>query len=123
MGIPKRKNNIDVYGSSKESYQGEKVLARRQELLDRITKSDAYLPDSILHDDLDSGMLDFIKTNFIVVSDGSQIPIIPKILTYHQNKHHNDYFILILINFHIKFSFILIYFWPFILFFYVHYIY
>ena len=26
-------------------------------------------------------MLDFIKTNFIVVSDGSQIPIIPKILT------------------------------------------
>jgi len=81
MGIPKRKNNIDVYGSSKESYQGEKVLARRQELLDRITKSDAYLPDSILHDDLDSGMLDFIKTNFIVVSDGLQIPIIPKILT------------------------------------------
>jgi len=81
MGIPKRKNNIDVYGGAKESYQGERVLERRQELLDRITKSDAYLPDSILHDDLDGGMLDFIKTNFVVVSDGAQIPIIPKILT------------------------------------------
>lgn len=81
MGIPKRKNNIDVYGGARESYQGERVLERRQELLDRITKSDAYLPDSILHDDLDGGMLDFIKTNFVVVSDGAQIPIIPKILT------------------------------------------
>lgn len=81
MGIPKRKNNIDVYGGAKESYQGERVLERRQELLDRITKSDAYLPDSILHDDLDGGMLEFIKTNFVVVSDGNQIPIIPKILT------------------------------------------
>ena len=81
MGIPKRKNNIDVYGGAKESYQGERVMERRQELLDRITKSDAYLPDSILHDDLDGGMLDFIKTNFVVVSDGAQIPIIPKILT------------------------------------------
>jgi hypothetical protein len=81
MGIPKRKNNIDVYGGARESFQGKQVMERRQELLDRITKSDAYLPDSILHDDLDGGMLDFIKTNFVVVSDGTQIPIIPKILT------------------------------------------
>ena len=81
MGIPKRKNNIDVYGGAKESFQGKQVMERRQELLDRITKSDTYLPDSILHDDLDGGMLDFIKTNFVVVSDGAQIPIIPKILT------------------------------------------
>jgi hypothetical protein len=81
MGIPKRKNNIDVYGGAKESFQGRQVIERRQELLDRITKSDSYLPDSILHDDLDSGMLDFVKTNFVVVSDGNQIPIIPKILT------------------------------------------
>jgi hypothetical protein len=81
MGIPKRKNNIDVYSGAKETVQGKQVMERRQELLDRITKSDSYLPDSILHDDLDSGMLDFIKKNFVVVSDGSQIPIIPKILT------------------------------------------
>lgn len=81
MGIPKRKNNIDVYSGAKESFLGKQVMERRQELLDRITKSDSYLPDSILHDDLDGGMLEFVKNNFIVVSDGNQIPIIPKILT------------------------------------------
>ena len=80
MGIPKRKNNIDVYGG-KEVYQGKQVMDRRQELLDRITNSDSYMPDSVLHDDLDGGMLDFIKTHFKVISDGTQIPIIPKILT------------------------------------------
>lgn len=80
MGVPKRKNNINVYGG-KETYLGKDVIDNRQSLLDRITKSDSYLPDSILHDDLDSGMLDFIKNNFKVVSDGQQIPIIPKILT------------------------------------------
>jgi hypothetical protein len=74
MGIPKRKNNIQIY-------KGKELTSRRQQLLDRITKSDTYLPDSILHDDLDLGMLDFIKENFKVISDGNQIPIIPKILT------------------------------------------
>lgn len=80
MGVPKRKNNIDVYGS-KPTYLGKDVVDRRQELLDRITKSDSFLPDSILHDDLDMGMLEFVKKNFVVVSDGEKIPIIPKILT------------------------------------------
>lgn len=80
MGIPKRKNNIDVYGV-KPTYLGKDVVDRRQELLDRITKSDTYLPDSILHDDLDMGMLEFVKNNFVVVSDGDKIPVIPKILT------------------------------------------
>ena len=75
MGIPKkRKNNIQIYKESEG-------VARRQELLDKITKSDTYLPDSILHDDLDRGMLDYIKNTFKVVSDGTQIPIIDKILT------------------------------------------
>lgn len=74
MGYPKKKNNISVY-------QGKQLTERRQELLDRITKSDSYLPDSILHDDLDLGMLDFVKDKFKVISDGEQIPVIPKILT------------------------------------------
>ena len=74
MGIPKRKTDIQIY-------KGKQLTERRQELLEKITKSDSYLPDSVLHDDLDSGMLDFIKNNFVVISDGSQIPVIPKILT------------------------------------------
>lgn len=80
MGIPKRKNMINVYGN-KDTYLGEHVGKRRQELLDMITKSDSFLPDSILHDDLDKGMLDYVKKTFTVVSDGTQIPIIEKILT------------------------------------------
>ena len=79
MGIPKRKNNIQVYGQH-ENEEGS-IIGRRKELLERITKSDTYLPDSVLHDDLDLGMLDFIKEHFKVISDGNQIPIIPKILT------------------------------------------
>lgn len=74
MPLPKRKNNISVYGK-------KELIGRRQELLDRITKSDTYLPDSILHDDLDMGMLEYVKENFKVISDGTQIPIINKILT------------------------------------------
>lgn len=72
--MPRRKTNIQIYS--------EKILTeRRQELLDEITKDDPYLPDSILHDDLDRGLLEYVTKNFKVVSDGKQIPIIQKILT------------------------------------------
>ena len=74
MPIPKRKNNIKIY-------QEKELTSRRQELLDDITKSDTFLPDSILHDDLDKGMLEYIKKEFKIISDGKSIPIIDKILT------------------------------------------
>jgi hypothetical protein len=74
MGIPKRKTDIQVYS-------GKILTDRRQELLDSITKSDTFLPDSVLHDDLDAGMLDFAAKNFVVISEGKKIPVIPKILT------------------------------------------
>lgn len=80
MGIPKRKNNISVY-DSRETEMGSNVINRRQELLDRITKSDSFLPDSLLHEDMDMGMLDYVKSTFKIVSDGAQIPVIPRILT------------------------------------------
>jgi hypothetical protein len=74
MGIPKRKTNLSVY-------VGKELTERRQELLDNITKSDTYLPDSILHDDLDKGFLDYVTENFKVVTNGTEIPIIKRILT------------------------------------------
>lgn len=74
--VKKLKNDIDVYAGSKKE-----LLPRRQELLDQITKSDTYLPDTILHDDLDRGMLDYVEKHFKVVSDGKKIPVIPRILT------------------------------------------
>jgi hypothetical protein len=73
MTLP-RKTNIEIY-------EQKEILERRQELLDRITNADTYLPDSVLHDDLDLGMLEFVKENFQVDSDGEKIPFIPKILT------------------------------------------
>ncbi len=80
MGLPKRKTNIKVFGVNQNT-DGSAITGRRKELLEDIIKSDTYLPDSILHDDLDLGMLDFVKENFKVNSDGDQIPVIPKILT------------------------------------------
>ena len=56
MATPKKKNDISVY-------QGNELVDRRQELLDKITQGDSYLPDSVLHDDLDLGMLEFVKNN------------------------------------------------------------
>jgi hypothetical protein len=74
MGIPKRKTNIDVW-------KGTDLTKRRQGLLDMITKSDTNLPESILHDDLDKGFLDYIIKNLKVTTDGKEIPIIEKLLT------------------------------------------
>jgi len=78
MGKVKKifKNNIDVYVGGKKE-----LTERRKELLEEITKSDTFLPDSILHDDIDRGMLDYVENEFKVVSDGKKIPIIPRILT------------------------------------------
>jgi hypothetical protein len=80
MGLPKRKTNIKVYGVNSNT-DGPAIVGRRKELLEDIIKSDTYLPDSILHDDLDLGMLEFVKENFKVNSDGDEIPVVPKILT------------------------------------------
>jgi hypothetical protein len=74
MPLPKRKTNLSVY-------KGQELTKRRQELLDKITKSDTFLPDSILHDDLDRGMLDYVNDTFMVESEGHRIPVIDKILT------------------------------------------
>ena len=79
MGLPKRKTDIKVFGVSQNT--DNSVIGRRKELLEEITKSDTFLPDSIMHDDMDLGMLEFVKENFKIVSDGEELPVIPKILT------------------------------------------
>jgi len=74
MAYPKRKTDLKIY-------EDKELLDRRQELLEKITEADTYLPDAVLHDDLDLGMMEFVKKNFQINSDGDQIPIIPRILT------------------------------------------
>jgi len=75
MSLPKKfKNNINIYPN-------KELTDRREELLSGITNSDTNLPDSILHDDLDLGMLEYVSKNLKVISDGEEIPLIKKILT------------------------------------------
>ena len=76
MGLPKRiKKDIDVYPDSE-------LLQRRQELLDRIVEQDTVLPESILHEDLDFGMLEFVKENLLFTTDsGNRVSFIERILT------------------------------------------
>ncbi len=78
MGLPKRKNNINIY---QRFPSDSDTTNRRQELLDEITINDTFLPDPISHDDLDMGMLEFVKTKLQVNTDKYNIPIIPRILT------------------------------------------
>lgn len=75
MALPKKiKNNLKIYPK-------KELIERRQEMLDEITKSDTFLPDPILHDDLDLGMLNYVKDRFKINSGNQPIPIIPRILT------------------------------------------
>lgn len=76
MGLPKKnKKDINVYPESE-------LLKRRQELLDSIVEQDTNLPESVLHEDLDYGMLDFVKENLLFKSgDGDLVNFIERILT------------------------------------------
>lgn len=54
---------------------------RREQLLEYIKEDGTYLPKSVLHADLDRGMLDFVKTDLEVVTAGKIIPMVDIILT------------------------------------------
>jgi hypothetical protein len=60
----------------------KKVLSeRREQLLDYIREDGTYLPKSVLHADLDRGMLDFVKTELEVVTAGKIVPMLDIIIT------------------------------------------
>ena len=75
MPLPKNiKTDLDI--------ANEKILfERRQELLDNITKDGTYLPKSLLHDDLDRGMLDFVKNDLEITSEGKIIQTLDRIVS------------------------------------------
>jgi len=54
---------------------------RREQLLEYINKDGTYLPKSVLHADLDRGMLDFVKEDLKVVTGGKTVPMIDIIIT------------------------------------------
>jgi hypothetical protein len=57
------------------------LSARRQELLQYIKEDGTYLPKSVLHADLDRGMLDFVKNELKVVTAGEIVPMVDIIIT------------------------------------------
>jgi hypothetical protein len=60
----------------------KKILsARREQLLEYINEDGTYLPKSVLHADLDRGMLDFVKDDLKVVTAGNIIPMLDIIIT------------------------------------------
>jgi hypothetical protein len=70
----KIKKNINLFKKNK-------LTERRLEIQNEMMINDTNLPESLLHDDLDGGMLKYVKDNFIIISEGKEIPIFPKIMT------------------------------------------
>ena len=60
----------------------KKVLSeRREQLLEYIKDDGTYLPKSVLHADLDKGMLEFVKDKLKVVTSGKIVPLLDIIIT------------------------------------------
>lgn len=57
------------------------LSARREQLLEYIKEDGTYLPKSVLHADLDKGMLEFCKNELEVVTAGKTVPFIDIIIT------------------------------------------
>ena len=56
-------------------------LERREELLDKIQENGTFLPKSVLHADLDRGMLDYVKGELRTTVSGTKIPTVDIITT------------------------------------------
>jgi len=57
------------------------LSARREQLLQFINEDGTYLPQSVLHADLDGGMLEFVKNELKTIVSGKDINVIDKIIT------------------------------------------
>tara|TARA_B100002019_G_scaffold285958_1_gene295686 strand:+ start:7220 stop:8302 length:1083 start_codon:yes stop_codon:yes gene_type:complete len=87
MSLPKKiKKHLNIApGPIQEhypdGYDGRTTPNRRRELADLINDDGTFLPKSLLHADLDRGMLDFVETQLKTVSNGKKINVIDRILT------------------------------------------
>ena len=57
------------------------LYPRREQLLEKINKDGTYLPKSILHADLDGGMLNFVQNDLQTIVDGQVIPMVDILIT------------------------------------------
>lgn len=75
MGFPKQIKPTLPLVPKKE------LSERRQQLLEYINEDGTYLPKSVLHADLDRGMLDFVRDELTLVTAGSTVPVLDRIIT------------------------------------------
>jgi hypothetical protein len=75
MGLPKKIKPTIHLEPKKE------LLSRREQLSQYISQDGTYLPKSLLHADLDRGMLDFVKNELGIVTAGKKVPVIDIIIT------------------------------------------
>jgi len=87
MAIPKKiKKNLNItpgpiQGHYPMGYNGITTPNRRTELADLINEDGTYLPKSLLHADLDRGMLDFVQQQLKTTTNGKKVNVIDRILT------------------------------------------
>jgi len=62
-------------------YDGLSTPKRRKQLAEFISEDGTFLPKSVLHEDLDGGMLDFVKDRLQITINGKGISIVDQILT------------------------------------------
>jgi len=75
MGFPKQiKKQIQLVPP-------KTLSARREQLLEYINKDGTYLPKSVLHADLDKGMLEFVKDELRTVVSGKVVPTVDILIT------------------------------------------
>jgi hypothetical protein len=76
MGLPKT-----IVKKTLPLVPRKELSARREQLLEYIKEDGTYLPKSVLHADLDRGMLDFVKNELKVVVAGNIVPMLDIIIT------------------------------------------
>ena len=62
-------------------YDGISVPKRRKQLAEFISEDGTFLPKSVLHADLDLGLLDFVKDRLVFSINGKPISFVEQILT------------------------------------------
>tara|TARA_Y100000310_G_scaffold338533_1_gene428414 strand:+ start:2252 stop:3346 length:1095 start_codon:yes stop_codon:yes gene_type:complete len=87
MAIPKKvKTNINISPRPPQpqydyGYNGLTTPNRRRELSELITEDGTFLPKSVMHEDMDKGMLEFVQKDLDTSTSGKKIPVIDRILT------------------------------------------
>jgi len=62
-------------------YDGASTPVRRRQLAEFISEDGTFLPKSVLHEDLDLGMIDFVKDRLRITINGKAISFVDQILT------------------------------------------